>query len=147
MVTFCGSCVYAIAKELPRLLDRPQAMALGGSVLEISQFLAEHPRLLEGLGRTERPVAVHDPYHLKVRLGVHEEPRQMLRRAGVELVEMKQADACCDGGGLFGINQSELSRGILEPQQRALLQSGASVLVTSCSGRAVCRSPCRCAIP
>lgn len=133
VVTFCGSCAYALAKELPRLLDSPQATALGESVLEISQVLAEHPRLLEGLGRTERPVAVHDPCHLKVGLGVHEEPRQMLRRAGVELVEMEQADACC-GGGLFGVNQPELSRGILEPRQRALLQSGARVLATSCSG-------------
>lgn len=134
IVTVCGSCAYALAQELPRLLDTPQARALAGSVLEISQVLVEHPRLLAGLGRAGGPVAVHDPCHLKLGLKVHEEPRQMLRRAGVELVEMEQADACCGGGGLFAVNHPELSRGILEPRTQAFMHSGARLLATSCSG-------------
>jgi glycolate oxidase iron-sulfur subunit len=134
VVTTCGTCAHALARDLPRLIDTPQAHYLAASVLEISQVLAEHPRLLAGLGGEPRAVAVHDPCHLKIGLKVHEEPRQMLRRAGVELVEMAGADACCGGGGLFSLDQPELSRGILEPRVQALRQSNARVLATSCSG-------------
>lgn len=134
VVTTCGSCAYALARELPRLLDTPQAASLAGSVLEISQVLVEHPRLLARLGGDPRPVAVHDPCHLKIGLKVHEEPRQMLRRAGLDLVEMEQADACCGGGGLFAVNQPGYSRDILEPRVRDFSRSGAGVLATSCGG-------------
>ncbi|MBI4797463.1 MAG: (Fe-S)-binding protein [Desulfarculus sp.] len=134
IVTTCGSCAHALAKELPRLLDTPQAAALAGSVLEISQVLVEHPRLLAGLGGESRPVAVHDPCHLKISLKVHEEPRQMLRRAGLDLVEMAQADACCGGGGLFAVNQPGYSQEILGPRVQDFTRSGAGVLATSCGG-------------
>ena len=134
IVTACGSCAYSLAKEAPRLLDTPEARRLAGSVLEISQVLAEHPRLLARLGGDRRPVAVHDPCHLKVGLKVSEEPRAMLKAAGVDLVEMAGADQCCGGGGLFSVNQPELSQQILEPRKQALALSGARVLATSCSG-------------
>ncbi|MBI5524490.1 MAG: (Fe-S)-binding protein [Desulfarculus sp.] len=134
VVTACGSCAYALAKELPRLLDTPQAQALAGSVLEISQVLVEHPRLLAGLGHERRPVAVHDPCHLKMGLKVHEEPRQMLRQSGLDLVEMESADACCGGGGLFAVNQPGHSQDILAPRLLDFERSGAGVLATSCGG-------------
>lgn len=134
IVTTCGTCAYTLVKELPRLLDSPQAADLAGRVLEISQVLVEHPRLLAGLGAGSPPVAVHDPCHLKIGLNVHQEPRQMLRLAGVDLVEMAEADACCGGGGLFSVNQPDISHAILAPRARALADSGAKVLATSCSG-------------
>jgi len=141
LVTFCGSCAYGLAKELPRLLDHdPAARRMAGSVLDISQVLAGHPRRLAGLGRAAGaagaagPVAVHDPCHLKLDLGVWQEPRAMLAAAGVELVEMAGADACCGGGGLFGLHHPALSRGIFTPRREAFLASGAAALATGCSG-------------
>lgn len=134
LVTFCGSCAYALRHELPRLAPGAEAERLAASVLDISQVLAEHPRRLAGLGQAVGPVAVHDPCHLRLDLGVSEEPRAMLRAAGVELVEMAGADDCCGGGGLFALHHPELSQGIFAPRREALLASGAQVLATSCSG-------------
>lgn len=134
LVTFCGSCAYALRHELPRLAPSRDADRLSASVLDISQVLVEHPRRLAGLGQAVGPVAVHDPCHLRLDLGVSEEPRAMLRAAGVDLVEMAGADACCGGGGLFALHHPELSQDIFAPRREALLQSGAAVLATSCSG-------------
>ncbi len=134
LVTFCGSCAHALRHELPRLAPAHDAQRLAASVLDISQVLAEHPRRLVGLSRAQGPVAVHDPCHLRLDLGVRDEPRAMLRAAGVELVEMEGADACCGGGGLFALHHPELSQGIFAPRRQALLASGAAVLATSCSG-------------
>ena len=137
VVTFCGSCAHTLAVEVGRQTGREDARPLGQGVKEISQVLAEHPEVLAGLGRASGPVAVHDPCHLGVGLGVREEPRAMLAAAGVPLVEMAGADQCCGGGGLFAINQPELSRAIFEPRRQAFLASGAEVLATSCSGCAM----------
>lgn len=136
LVTFCGSCAYGLARELPRLLDGdPAAGQMAASVLDISQVLAERPRYLAGRGRaTAGPVAVHDPCHLKLDLGVWGEPRAMLAAAGVELAEMAGADACCGGGGLFGLHHPELSQGIFAPRREAFLASGAAALATGCGG-------------
>jgi len=134
LVTFCGSCAYALRHELPRLASGRDAERLAASVLDISQVLAERPRRLAGLGQAIGPVAVHEPCHLRLDLGVSEEPRAMLRAAGVELVEMAGADACCGGGGLFALHHPELSQGIFAPRREALLASGAATLATSCSG-------------
>ncbi|MFH1059933.1 MAG: (Fe-S)-binding protein [Pseudomonadota bacterium] len=139
LVTFCGSCAYGLARELPRLLAGDPAahaaQALADSVLDISQVLAERPRRLAGRAiAAAGPVAVHDPCHLKLDLGVWQEPRAMLAAAGVELVEMAGADACCGGGGLFGLHHPELSQGIFAPRREALVDSGAATLATGCSG-------------
>lgn len=134
VVTTCGSCAHTLAREWPRLAGGEHGPAPAPEVLEISQVLAEHPRLLKKLASPPRQVAVHDPCHLKLGLGVSQEPRELLRAAGQEVVEMAQADACCGGGGLFSLRQPGLSREILEPRLASLAASGARVLATSCSG-------------
>ncbi len=126
IVTVCGSCAWSLSKSWDQ--------AAPGQVLEISQVLAEHPKLLRGLPVQGRLVAVHDPCHLKQGLKVSEEPRAMLAAAGLELAAMDQADACCGGGGLLPVNQPQLSQEILEPRLRDFAASGAAWLATSCSG-------------
>jgi glycolate oxidase iron-sulfur subunit len=138
VITACGSCAHTLRKEMPHLLGQSQNAELVASrVREISQVLAEDAALLKGLQAEPAlagPVAVHDPCHLKIGLGVSEEPRQMLRAAGVELVNMEGADQCCGGGGLFSVNEPELSAAIFQPRSKAFADSGAQVLATSCSG-------------
>lgn len=134
VVTTCGSCAHTLAREWPRLAGLDPGSPRAPRVLEISQVLAEHTRLLKKLAAPPRRVAVHDPCHLKLGLGVSQEPRQVLRVAGQEVVEMAQADACCGGGGLLSLHQPGLSRRVLEPRLGDLADSGAQVLATSCSG-------------
>jgi glycolate oxidase iron-sulfur subunit len=137
IITTCGSCAFALAMEMPRLVlepDREKAFLLAAKVREISQVLAEEPGLVQGLARPGEPVAVHDPCHLKLGLSVSEEPRQMLKTAGAELVPMQGQDECCGGGGLLPANEPDLANRIFNPRKEAFAQSGALVLATSCSG-------------
>ncbi len=141
VITACGSCAHTLTKEMPALLGQSKpASRLGGKVREISQVLAEEAALLKGLEPDPNlagPVAVHDPCHLKIGMGVSEEPRQMLRAAGVELADMNGADQCCGGGGLFAVNEPQLSAAIFGPRAQAFGDCGAQVLATSCSGCAM----------
>lgn len=134
VVTACGSCAHTLAREMPRLLGQEAAQSISAKVKEISQVLAEHLDTLELSPRTPGPVAVHDPCHLKIGMGVSQEPRDILKAAGVEVVEMRGADQCCGGGGLFAVNNPELSREVFAPRAEALAQSQARILATSCSG-------------
>lgn len=134
IVTTCGSCAFALGKELPRLLGAEAALPLGAPVKEITQVLAEEPGLVAGLGAGAGPAVLHDPCNLKVGLGVFEEPRVMLKAAGVELAEMEEADACCGGGGLLPLNDPKLSQAVFAPRARAFAQSGAQAMASACSG-------------
>ena len=131
VVTTCGSCAHALAHELPRLAGE----TLPGGVVEISQVLADHPKLIRGSrAHLSGPVALHHPCHLGVGLGVTEEPRAVLAAAGVEIAPMAGEELCCGGGGLFMLSHPELSRAVFAPRARAFQDSGARTLATSCSG-------------
>ena len=66
--------------------------------------------------RPVKKVTYHDPCHLKRGLGISEEPRQLIRDAGYELVEMNDADACCGFGGDALIDASRAVRVHLKAQ-------------------------------
>ena len=137
VVTTCGSCAYAMIRHWPHLAAPGQeeaAQELADKVVEISQVLAENPALIKPAVPGAGPVAVHDPCHLRQDLGVWQEPREMLERAGVDLVEMAGADQCCGGGGLLSAHDPELAAAVFQPRGQALTASGATTLATSCSG-------------
>lgn len=137
VVTLCASCAHGLAVEGPRLAppeEQEAAQELAHRVVEISQVLAGHPRLLAGLGSVGAPAALHHPCHLRQGQAPRPETAAMLSAAGVELAQMAGADQCCGGGGLFSLSQPQLSQTIFAPRNAALAASGAAVLATSCSG-------------
>jgi glycolate oxidase iron-sulfur subunit len=134
VVTLCGSCAWTLTRHMPKLVDTAQARGLAAGVLEISQVLAGWSGLELDLALGHLAVAVHDPCHLGVGLGVREEPRTMLRAAGVDLVPLRQPDSCCGGSGLFSLDEPALSRAIFARRAEDFASSGAAVLATSCSG-------------
>ncbi|RJX35046.1 MAG: (Fe-S)-binding protein, partial [Desulfarculus sp.] len=138
VVTVCASCAHGLSAEAPRLAPpalRAAARELAGKVVEISQVLAEHPRLLARLGPAAAdPAALHHPCHLRDGQGPRPDPAALLAAAGVELAEMNGADQCCGGGGLFALSQPELSQAIFAPRRDSLAASPAATLATSCSG-------------
>jgi glycolate oxidase iron-sulfur subunit len=137
IVTTCASCAHALSKDLPGVLPlqfEGRALDIAGKVREISQVLAENQNLVKGRAHFAGPVAVHDPCHLKIGLKASEEPRVVLRAAGLDITEMTKPDACCGGGGLLPLNQRNLSEKIFQPRAEDLEKSGALALATSCSG-------------
>ncbi|HSR12565.1 MAG TPA: (Fe-S)-binding protein [Thermodesulfobacteriota bacterium] len=143
VVAHCASCAAMLKLDYPLLFEesdpfRVKAVEFSKMVSDSSAFLSRVPELkLGGNGRGGEAVRVtyHDPCHLRRKLGISEEPRNLLKNApGVEYVEMRDANRCCGQGGSFNILNYDLSLKILDRKTRAIEESGADVITTTCSG-------------
>ncbi len=139
----CASCTAMLKIDYPLLFEKEnplqaQALAFSESVSDAPSFLAKvfQPRI-QGPGPGTQPLRVtyHDPCHLRRKLGIFKEPRQLLQSTpGLEYVEMKDANRCCGQGGSFNIAHYDLSMKIMDRKVQAIEESGADVVTTSCSG-------------
>ena len=137
IVTGCASCTLML-KDYPTLFpegeERQQAESLAKKVVHISEFVArssEHPPMANTGGTTKR-VTYHSSCHLRA-AGVTKEPRQVLSSLpGVNFVEMQDADRCAGGAGTYVVKDYDTSKKIFERKARAINQSGANVVATSC---------------
>jgi len=136
VVTDCASCGSALKAYGEILADDPEyagrAKGLAGRVFDISEFLVRH-----GYRRPERSlplrVTYHDPCHLGREQGVREQPRQILRSIpGLELVEMKDADMCCGGGGSFALTHVDLAERVGRRKAASIVSTGAEAVVSGC---------------
>jgi Fe-S oxidoreductase len=103
-------------------------------VVHISEFVAratEHPPMGKAQGLTKR-VTYHSSCHLRA-AGVTKEPRQVLSSLpGVNFVEMQDADRCAGGAGTYVVKDYDTSQKIFDRKARAVTQTGANVVATSC---------------
>jgi len=82
-----------------------------------------------------RLVTYHDPCHLGRMLGVVEEPRQILRALGLDLVEMRHHgvfSTCCGGGGGVLDIDRDLAIEVSKNRIRDAVEVGATTVVTAC---------------
>ncbi len=137
IVTGCASCTLML-KDYPTLFpegeERQQAESLAKKGVHISEFVArssEHPPMATTGGTTKR-VTYHSSCHLRA-AGVTKEPRQVLSSLpGVNFVEMQDADRCAGGAGTYLVKDYDTSKKIFDRKARAINQSGANVVATSC---------------
>jgi glycolate oxidase iron-sulfur subunit len=117
---------------------RARALAFSRKVSDSSRFLAQLPGLKmkdDGQGKKILRVTYHDPCHLRRKLGIFQEPRDLLQRIpGLQYVEMIDANRCCGQGGSFNILNYDLSLKILGRKTRAVEDRGADIVTTTCSG-------------
>ncbi|MBM4124096.1 MAG: FAD-binding oxidoreductase [Nitrospira sp.] len=138
VVTGCASCTLML-KDYPQLFEpgpeRQAAEQLAAKVQHIAEFVAESkagPALESGQGRSRQTVTYHSSCHLRA-AGVSKQPRQVLAALpGVELIEMQDADRCAGGAGTYLLKDYETSQKILWRKERAIRESGAAVVATSC---------------
>jgi L-lactate dehydrogenase complex protein LldE len=134
-----GSCGDMVRHHYPRLLEGdpvygPLAAAVAERAFEFSEFLYD----VLGVGReaaspaetTGEKVTYHPSCHLLRGMGVREAPRALLSAAGVELVELPNAEECCGFGGLFAVKMSDISGAMLQRKLDAIEDSGASTVVS-----------------
>ena len=88
-------------------------------------------------GRRLGRITYHDSCHLKRTLHAQEEPRELLKQAGYELVEMFESDMCCGMGGSYSLKLPEISAPILERKLRNLCETGAGTAAMDCPGCAM----------
>ena len=95
-------------------------------VLDLSEALVQAPVPPRSGGGG--PVAVFDACHLLHAQGVREAPRELLRGAGYEPVELDGNGRCCGAAGVYAFTQPELSRQLATSRVAAIRRSGAGVV-------------------
>jgi glycolate oxidase len=122
MVAFCPSCALFLNEEY------------GFPVKHVMQVI------LEKLAEKEFPadgkvITYHDPCDLSRGMKIVEEPREIIKKLGYDLVEMKHnrsQSRCCGGGGGILTSDQEMSGDISQSRIQEALDTGAEMLVTAC---------------
>ena len=143
VVAHCASCAAMLKLDYPLLFGeddpfRAKALAFSEKVSDASRLLAQIPDLKRkgnSPGNKVLRVTYHDPCHLRRKLGIFKEPRDLLQSTpGLEYVEMRDANRCCGQGGSFNVANYDLSLKILDRKTSAIEESGADIVTTTCSG-------------
>lgn len=80
-------------------------------------------------------ITYQDSCHLRNVMRQSSAPRKLMRNiAGVEYVEMKEADRCCGSAGIYNITQPEMAGQILEHKMEHVCGTEAQYLLTSNPG-------------
>jgi glycolate oxidase iron-sulfur subunit len=137
IITDCATCGSSL-KEYPHwLANDPEyavrAKQFAAKVRDISEFLVEMG-IRPPYGGVHTRVTYHDPCHLCRAQGIRAQPREMLRAAGVELVEMEGPDTCCGSAGTQLITHYHTSVGILERKMNSVAETEAEIIASGCPG-------------
>jgi glycolate oxidase iron-sulfur subunit len=125
VLSLCPTCTLSLKHGYASLIGKGIEKAM-----DISVFLNER---LEQKGAISKSVVYHDPCHLKYGLGTWKEPREIIKKAGLDLIEPRES-GCCGFGGTFCISYRDMSQRLLRKQADHLLETKAGTVVTSCPG-------------
>jgi L-lactate dehydrogenase complex protein LldE len=130
-----GSCVGSIRHQhamVARRLGHPdlarRAEALAGRTFELSQLLTDVLDVEDVGAYYPHRVTYHPTCHSLRLLRVGDRPLRLLRQvAGLDLVELPDADSCCGFGGTFALKNSDTSTAMLADKMRSVLDTRAEV--------------------
>ena len=133
IITPCPACFKTFRLEYPKVIENFDI-----EVEHITQTI--YNSIKNGklkLNKINKPVKVtyHDPCHLGRYTGIYEEPREILKALGYEVVEMKfnrEMGWCCGSGGGLRANYPELSEEISKERLNQALETKAEMIVTAC---------------
>ena len=124
VIGVCPTCVYFIRDEYKRLLGDGVDKAM-----EVTQFFTSVlPEIKKDMGRNSLRVAYHDPCHAIYSLGLHAEPRALLRLSGIDPIASEKG--CCGFGGTFRVLYPDISKDLLNKRLEGYKE--ADLIVTSC---------------
>ncbi len=137
-----GSCAGMIRHGYPQLfaddpVNLPRAQSLAERTYELTEFLWSHSPATPTPATPQPPnpllsppaLAYHPSCHLLRQLGVDHQPKDLLRAAGIPFTVL--SPECCGFGGVFAVEQPELSEALLERKIADIEASGARI-VTGC---------------
>jgi len=140
ITTPCASCAAMLSKHLVELLpDDPRAREFASRVVPFTRLwhkLAGQKGLaVQAESRSGPLLTYHDPCHLSKGFGEKDAPRAALESLkGARFKEMNHPCKCCGHGGSFNVSHYDLSVAIASSKTDHVLESGADILVTECSG-------------
>ena len=132
----CGSAM----KEYGQLFDGDPAARgarqFAARVRDVTEFL------VDVAPRPARPLALratyHDACHLGHAQGVRAAPRRLLASiAGLELVELDEADVCCGSAGSYNLTEPDMARRLRERKIDHIAATGATCVVAANPGCAL----------
>jgi glycolate oxidase iron-sulfur subunit len=130
IVGLCPTCIYALKQEYPNLIGEGLDKAMDISSFFIDKLDSFSFSLSSS---NSAKAAYHDPCHLSYGLGVRKEPREIIKKLGIELTELED-EGCCGFGGVFSLSYREISESLLEKRIRNMEGTEAEALITSCPG-------------
>ena len=134
--TECGHGFKILRKDAERWLGEPLGFEVLGAVELADRWLKEG-RLPVKPGVIESRVTYHDPCNVGRKLGIFEEPRNILNTLTQEFVDMwpnRTHGICCGGGGSVGQN-TDMAKKRLEhakSKRDQILRTKADILATCC---------------
>lgn len=144
VVSACPTCTVALKHDFIATFESlgktgciEAARTLSAKVIDFSSLvkkLVDEGRLTFKQGAKLRKFTYHDSCHLKRTLRADKPPRELMKQAGYELVEMPECDMCCGMGGSYSLKLPEISAPILERKLNNIKQTGTPLVVMDCPG-------------
>lgn len=139
IVCSCPSCASHL-KHYPEIFgsgdsDGLLADRFADKIIDISSFLNDVLEMTEDDFETGGPKATyHAPCHLCRGLDVHDAPREIMTKSGLEYVPCKEEEVCCGFGGSYSVKFPEISQQILKNKLDNIEATGAEMIITDCPG-------------
>ncbi len=121
----CPTCTMYLRTEYPKIIGKGLERAM-----DISTFFEDKLRPLDKIHKTS---FYHDPCHLYYGLGVKKEPREIIKKSGLDLAGRGEPH-CCGFGGLYCLSFKETSSALLKKRTDRIVGSNADMVITSCPG-------------
>ena len=144
ILTSCSSCYYQLKSYDEMLGDDPawrqRAAGFTGRLQEFSSFFLEKfstdsASIIPADGILSKKVLYHDPCHLRFKLHITKEPRQLISLLpGIELQELQDGPRCCGQGGLFQVAHPDLAQKVRNRLLDDYAGLSAQTVLTACSG-------------
>ncbi len=129
IVTDCASCAAALKHDAAAMTG---IEPVPGTVYDLTEFLANKLDLEAPSGTVEVRTTYHDPCHLARGQNIRREPREILRLAGADLVELAEPERCCGGAGAFAFTHHDLARKTGARKTADIRATGAACVATPC---------------
>ncbi|MGW8250968.1 MAG: (Fe-S)-binding protein [Anaerolineales bacterium] len=135
-----GSCAAMIRHSYLELFAGdpqwlPRAKALAARTYELTEYLVDRLGVVDLGARFAGQITYHSSCHLLRELGVNRQPRLLLGAVkDAEIVELPGSTECCGFGGVFSVEQPEISAAMLERKLENIQHSGASLIVSCDAG-------------
>lgn len=130
-----GSCVGSVRHQHAMVARRAgdedlaaRADAIAARTFELSEFLIDILGVDDVGAYYPHRVTYHPTCHSLRMLGVGDKPLRLLRNvAGLNLVELPEAESCCGFGGTFAIKNADTSTAMLADKMAHILDTRAEV--------------------
>ena len=127
IITSCPSCYHVFSNY-------------GFENIEVEYITTTILRALETgklkvKNKVNEDITYHDSCHLGRKSGIYDEPRQILKQLGYNVIEMKHSyenSLCCGGGGGLGSNFKDTSKAILKLRISEAKDIGVKKIITTC---------------